>query len=158
MKAAVLYQKDGLPHYTDFPEPVVHNENELLISVRAAAIKHIDKSRAGGRHYSTKSDVDQAKVIGGDGVGLLDDGTRVFAMGVSGMVAEKAVIEKSRMVSLPDGIDDGIAAALPNAVGGSAMGLRFRAGMRQGETVLINGATGFTGKIAVQIAKYYGAR
>jgi NADPH:quinone reductase-like Zn-dependent oxidoreductase len=158
MKAAVLYQKDGLPQYTDFPEPVVQNENELLISVRAAAIKHIDKSRASGKHYSTKNDLGQAKVIGGDGVGFLEDGSRVYAVGVSGMAAEKAVIEKSRMVALPEGIDDGIAAALPNAVIGSAMGLRFRAGMQPGETVLINGATGFTGKIAVQIAKHYGAQ
>ncbi|HVN16880.1 MAG TPA: zinc-binding alcohol dehydrogenase family protein [Anaerolineales bacterium] len=158
MKAAVLYQKDGLPQYTDFPEPVVRNENELLISVRAAAIKHIDKSRASGKHYSTYNDISQAKVIGGDGVGVLEDGARVYAVGVSGMAAEKAVTEKIRMVPLPEGIDDAIAAALPNAVIGSAMGLRFRAGMKQGETVLINGATGFTGKIAVQIAKYYGAQ
>ena len=158
MKAAVLYQKDGLPQYTDFPEPIVQNDNELLISVRAAAIKHIDKSRASGKHYSTKNDTGQAKVIGGDGVGLLEDGTRVYAVGVNGMAAEKALIEKSRMVALLDGIDDVVAAALPNAVIGSAMGLRFRAGMKPGETVLINGATGFTGKMAVQIAKHYGAQ
>ena len=74
------------------------------------------------------------------------------------MAAEKAVIEKSRMVPLPAGIDNVSAAALPNAVIGSAMGLHFKAGMKQGETVLINGATGFTGKIAVQIAKRYGAQ
>ncbi len=46
----------------------------------------------------------------------------------------------------------------PMQYAGSAMALRFRAGMKQGETVLINGATGFTGKIAVQIAKHYGAK
>ena len=62
------------------------------------------------------------------------------------------------MIKLPAGIDDVTAAALPNAVAGSAMALRFRAGMKPGETVLINGATGFTGKIAVQIAKHYGAK
>jgi len=56
------------------------------------------------------------------------------------------------------GIDDAVAAALPNAVAGSAMALRFRAGIKDGEVVLINGATGFTGKTAVQIAKYYGAK
>ena len=99
----------------------------------------------------------RAKVIGGDGVGLLKDGTRVYAIGVSGMAAEKAVIEKDMMVLLPDGIDDVTSAALPNAVIGSAMGLRFKADIKKGETVLINGATGFTGKIAVQLAKYYGA-
>jgi NADPH:quinone reductase-like Zn-dependent oxidoreductase len=126
--------------------------------VKAAAIKHVDKSRASGKHYSTKNDINEAKIIGSDGVGLLEDGSRVYAIGVSGMIAEKAVIEKSRMVPLPVGIDDLSAAALPNAVIGSAMGLRFRAGMKPGETVLINGATGFTGKIAVQIAKHYGAQ
>ena len=158
MKAAIVYERGGMPQYADFPEPVVQHDNELLIAVKAAAIKHVDKSRASGYHYSSADDPGHAKVIGGDGVGLLEDGTRVFAFGVSGMMAEKAIIEKNRMVKLPDGIDDITAAALPNAVAGSAMALRFRAGIKQGETVLINGATGFTGKIAVQIAKHYGAK
>jgi NADPH:quinone reductase-like Zn-dependent oxidoreductase len=158
MKAAVMYQKGQMPVYTDIPEPVIQNEDELLITVKAAAIKHFDKGKAAGTHYSATDKPQNATVIGGDGVGLLADGTRVFALGVSGMMAEKAIIEKSRMVKLPDGIEDVTAAALPNAVAGSAMALRFRACMLAGETVLINGATGFTGKIAVQIAKHYGAK
>jgi NADPH:quinone reductase-like Zn-dependent oxidoreductase len=158
MKAAVIFQKGEMPQYTEFPEPVVKNDDEILISVKAAAIKHFDKARASGRHYSAVHGKQNATVIGGDGVGLLADGTRVFAFGSNGMIAEKAVIEKNRMIKLPEGIDDATAAALPNAVAGSAMALRFRAGMQPGETVLINGATGFTGKIAVQIAKHYGAK
>jgi len=159
MKAAVIFNKGGIPQYADVPAPVAQNDDEILISVKAAAIKHFDKSRSAGKHYSaTEADKQNAKVIGGDGVGLLADGTRVFALGLSGMIAEKAVIEKNRIVKLPGGIDDAIAAALPNAVAGSAMALRFRAGMKPGETVLINGATGFTGKIAVQVAKHYGAK
>ena len=153
-----MYQRDGMPQYTDVPEPVAQNNDELLISVKAAAIKQLDRSVASGRHYSVQNDPEQATIIGGDGVGVLKNGTRVYAIGVNGMIAEKAVIEKDRMVPLPSGIDDVTAAALPNAVIGSAMGLRFRGGMQRGETVLINGATGFTGKIAVQIAKYYGAK
>jgi len=158
MKAAVIFQKGEMPQYMDFPEPTTHSGNELLISVKATAIKHLDKSKASGKHYSTKNDIQQPKVIGGDGVGILEDGTRVFALGVSGMVAEKAVIEKDRMIKLPEGIDDATAAALPNAVAGSAMAFRFRAMMKAGEIVLINGATGFTGKIAVQVAKHYDAK
>ena len=158
MKAAVIYQRGEMPQYIDFPEPVVQNDDEVLITVRAAAIKHLDKSKATGKHYSVDTNKKNATVIGGDGVGLLADGTRVFALGVSGMIAEKATIEKSRMVELPDGIADITAAALPNAVAGSAMALRFRAGIKAGETVLINGATGFTGKIAIQVAKQYGAK
>lgn len=158
MKAAVIFQRGDTPQYTeDFPEPTANGEEDLLISVQAAAIKHLDKSKASGKHYSAKDDLRLAKVPGGDGVGILQDGTRVFALGVSGMLAEKAIIRKSGMVKLPDGIDNVTAAALPNAVAGSAMALRFRAAMKGGETVLINGATSFTGKIAVQIAKYYGA-
>jgi NADPH:quinone reductase-like Zn-dependent oxidoreductase len=163
MKAAVIYQRGEsdsyrMPQYTEFPEPVVKNEGEILISVKAAAIKHFDKGRASGKHYSAENSKQNATVPGGDGVGLLADGTRVFGLGVRGMIAEKAVIEKSRMVKLPAGIDDATAAALPNAVAGSAMALLFRAGIKPGETVLINGATGFTGKIAVQVAKHYGAK
>lgn len=158
MKAAVMYQKGEMPQYTEIPEPVVQNEHEVLITVKAAAIKHLDKKQASGKHYSTTDKAQQARVVGGDGVGVLADGTRVYAIGVNGMIAEKAVVDKRRMVPLPDGIDDTVAAALPNAVAGSAMALRFRAGMQPGETILINGATSFTGKMAVQIAKHYGAK
>lgn len=157
MKAAVMYQKGSLPRYTDFPEPVTQSEDEVLLCVTAAAIKNIDKSRASGDHYSTTAEPHRATVIGGDGVGVLNDGQRVYAIGVSGMMAEKAIVDKRRMVALPDGLDDITAAALPNAVIGSAMALRFKASLKAGETVLINGATGFTGKMAVQLATHHGA-
>ncbi|HET8574293.1 MAG TPA: zinc-binding alcohol dehydrogenase family protein [Edaphocola sp.] len=159
MKAAVVFQKGGLPKYvTDFAEPEVQNENELLITVKASAVKNLDKMRASGKHYSTQHEDFKPKVVGGDGVGLLADGTRVYAIGVSGMLAEKALVEKDILVKLPENIDDAVAAALPNAVMGSALALRFRAALQKGETVLINGATGVTGKMAVQLARYYGAK
>lgn len=142
-----------LPQYIDFPEPVITNEDEVLVTVKAVAIKHLDKSRAAGKHYST----DHGKVIGGDGVCLLADGTRVYGMGVSGMLAEKATIHKQRIVKIPEALNDAAAAALPNAVIGAAMALRFKADIKPGDVVLINGATGFTGRVAVQIAKHYGA-
>lgn len=158
MKAAVVFKKGELPKYvTDFEEPKVHNENELLIYVKASAVKNLDKMRASGKHYSLQT-IDKPIVVGGDGVGLLEDGTRVYGMGISGMIAEKAIVDKSRIVTLPANIDNEIASALPNAVMGSALALRFRALLQRGETVLINGATGVTGKIAVQLAKHYGAK
>lgn len=159
MKAAVVFQKGEAPKYTsDFVEPTVQNENELLISVKASAVKNLDKMQASGNHYSTQNDVFTAKVVGGDGVGVLADGTRVYGIGITGMIAEKAIVQKDFIVQLPNNLDDVIAAALPNAVMGSALALRFRAGLQKGETVLINGATGVTGKIAVQLAKHYGAK
>lgn len=157
MKAAVLYNKGEMPQYTDFQEPAVQNEDELLVSVKAVALKHFDKGRAKGTHYSADPDQHHAKVVGGDGVCLLPDGTRVYAIGVGGMLAEKATINRDTVVPLPAGLDDATAAAMPNAVFGAAMALRFRAGIEPGDTVLVNGATGFTGRVAVQIAKHYGA-
>jgi len=157
MKAAVIYRKGALPEYTDVDEPVVQNADELLITVKAAAIKHLDRGIARGTHYSVE-DKTTAKIPGGDGVGVLANGTRVYSMGSGGMLAEKAIIEKERMVKLPSNLDDATAAAMANAVIGSAMGLRFKADIQPGEVVLVNGATGFTGRMAVQVAKYYGAK
>ena len=158
MKAAVIYPDGGAPRYTDLPEPVPGNDREVLVSVKAVAIKHLDKSRASGKHYSSDAPATNGRVIGGDGVCLLEDGTRVYGMGVSGMLAEKATIDRDRMVVLPEGLDDATAAALPNAVIGAAMALRFKADLQPGDVVLINGATGFTGRVAVQLARHYGAK
>ncbi len=158
MKAAVMYPNEVLPQYTDYPEPIVKNHDEVLVIVKAVAIKHFDKGRASGKHYASDDPKESGRIIGGDGVCLLPDGTRVYGMGVSGMMAQKATIEKNRIVKLPAGISDAVAAALPNAVIGAAMGLRFKADIQPGDVVLINGATGFTGRVAVQIAKHYGAK
>jgi NADPH:quinone reductase-like Zn-dependent oxidoreductase len=158
MKAAVVYTKGELPKYAEFPEPIASNENEILVSIKAVAITNLDKGIASGDHYSSEKENQNGFIVGSDGIGVLENGTRVYARGISGTIAEKALVEQNRMVVLPDGIDDATAAAMPNAVAGSAMALRFRAGIKQGETVLINGATGFTGQMAVQIAKHYGAK
>jgi NADPH:quinone reductase-like Zn-dependent oxidoreductase len=157
MKAAVLYNQGETPQYVDFPDPVVQNDDEVLVSVKAVALKHFDKGRAKGTHYSTSGNKQEGKIVGGDGVCLLPDGTKVYALGASGMMAEKATVGKDRIVPLPAGLDDATAAALPNAVFGAAMALRFRAGIEPGDTVVVNGATGFTGRVAVQVARHYGA-
>ena len=158
MKAAVIYKKGEIPKYAEFADPIPQNENEILLSVKAVAITNLDKAKASGKHYSSENENQNGTVIGSDGVGLLEDGTRVYARGLTGTIAEKAIVEKNRMVALPEGINNTTAAAMPNAIAGSAMALRFRAGMREGETVLINGATGFTGQMAIQLAKHYGAK
>lgn len=158
MKAAVMYTKGKLPQYVDFAEPTIQNDDEVLVTVKAVAIKHLDKARASGKHYSSDAPREGGRVIGGDGVCLLEDSSRVFGMGASGTLAEKAILRKNTIVKLPANLDDATAAALPNAIIGAAMGLRFKADIQPGDVVLINGATGFTGRVAVQIAKHYGAK
>jgi len=153
-----MYQKGELPQYVDFPEPIAQSDDEIVVTVKAVAIKHLDKSRASGKHYSSDAPVNSGRIVGGDGVCLLEDGTRVYGMAVNGMLAEKTTIHKDRIVKIPEALDDVTAAALPNAVIGAAMGLRFKADIQPGDVVLVNGATSFTGRVAVQIAKYYDAK
>jgi NADPH:quinone reductase-like Zn-dependent oxidoreductase len=158
MKAAIVFEKGGIPQYADFPDPIVNNDNEALIFVKAASIKHLDRARASGKHYSTENKEHRSTIVGSDGVGLLESGSKVYFFSKKGTVAEKAVADKKMIVPIPEGLSFVIAAALPNAVMGSAMGLKFKTNLKQGETVLINGATGITGKVALQIAKLYGAK
>ncbi|MDQ1098259.1 MULTISPECIES: quinone oxidoreductase family protein [Chryseobacterium] len=158
MKAAVVFRKGEIPQYAEFPDPVVKNDHESLITVKAASIKHLDRARASGKHYSTENIDQKPAIIGSDGAGLLEDGSRVYFFSKEGTVAELSVADKKMTVPIPDGLDFPTAAALPNAVMGSAMGFRFKAGLQEGETVLINGATGVTGKVAVQISKLLGAK
>lgn len=157
MKAAILHALGETPKHGDFADPIAKNNDEVVITVTAAAVKNLDKGIASGAHYSSNTHAFEPAVVGVDGVGLLPDGTRVYATGITGMIAEKALVNKTKLVKLPEQIDDITAAALPNAVLGAAAALRFRANVQPGQTVLINGATGVTGMVAVQIAKYYGA-
>lgn len=155
MKAAVLNQLGTVPVYQEYPEPVPENDEQILINVRAAAIKNIDKLRTNVSFYASHTDL--PTVVGIDGVGVLENGTRVYAQGITGMIAEKALISKNRYTILPEKLDYSTAAALPNAALGAAMSLLIRGDMQKGSTVLINGATGVTGQFAIQVAKYYGA-
>ena len=156
MKAAVLYQAGNPPQYADFDTPVAKNENEILVTVKAASIKNLDKMRASGAHYSSYKQL--PVVVGIDGVAVLPGGKRIYAFGLTGMLAEKALVAANNYVAIPDGVDDATAAALPNAVIGAAAAIRLRAKMVTGETVVINGATGVTGMVAIQVAKHYGAK
>ena len=155
MKAAVLHKLGSTPVYEDFDEPEVKDDQQILITVTAASVKNIDKTRAGGSHYASHTEL--PVVVGIDGVGKLENGTRVYASGITGMLAEKALADKNKCIQIPENIDDATAAALPNAVLGSALALRYRALLQPKDTVIVNGATGVTGKVAVQIAKLYGA-
>jgi NADPH:quinone reductase-like Zn-dependent oxidoreductase len=155
MKAAVLHEFGQAPQYEEYSEPAVTGPNQLVITVKAAAIKNLDRIRASVAPYS--ANISLPVVIGSDGVGVLDDGTRVYATGLSGMMAERAIVDPTMYTVLPKELDIALAAVLPNAALGAAVALKFRAGLKPGATVLINGATGVTGRLAVQLAKYYGA-
>jgi len=158
MKAAIVVEAGKTPVYGDFKEPVPAN-GEVQVAVRAAALSNVVKSRASGAHYSSSGRL--PFVVGIDGVGHLDDGRRVyFALPRPpfGSMSERTVVRPSQCVSLPDDLDDVTAAAIANPGMSAWAAFKERAKFTAGETVLVNGATGTAGRLAVQIAKYMGAR
>jgi NADPH2:quinone reductase len=158
MNAGVVRSHDALPSYTTFEEPVA-GEGEALVTVTATGLHPIVKALANGTHYGSTGVL--PFVPGVDGVGRLQDGKRVY-FGVTrppfGSFAEKAVTGNVTCVPLPDGLSDEAAAGLANPGMSSWAALTLRAKFVAGESVLILGATGSAGRLAVQIAKRMGAR
>jgi len=158
MKAAIVTGPGKTPIYGDFNEPVPQ-EGEELIHVTASALSQLTKGRASGAHYSSSG---QFPLIAGvDGVGRTADGRRVYFVlpkAPFGAMAERVAVRKEQCIPLPDGVDDVTAAAIANPGMSSWAALKERARLVAGENVLINGATGVSGGLAVQIAKYMGAK
>jgi NADPH:quinone reductase-like Zn-dependent oxidoreductase len=157
MKAAIVSRPGERPVYGDFSEPQPA-AGESRIAVSAAAISQVVKSRASGRHYSSSGEF--PFVVGVDGVGRTDDGRRVYFVlpkAPNGSMAERTVVASAQCIALPDELDDVTAAAIANPGMSSWAAYTERAGLQAGETVLVNGATGTAGRLAVQIAKHLGA-
>jgi NADPH2:quinone reductase len=157
MNAAVVYQLGKPPRCQEFSEPVA-GENEVILQVRAAALKPVDRQLAGGSHYASPRAV--PFVCGIDGVGQIDAGQRVFFGGCRppfGAMAQRTVVPRAFVFPVADGLDDALAAALPNPGVSAWLALSFRAKLAPRENVLILGATGVAGKLAVRIAKLLGA-
>ncbi len=152
MKAAVLYKAGETPKYADIADPIPQ-AGEQLVQVKAASIKNLDKMRAKGTHYHKHADF--PAVVGVDGVGTLPDGTRVYTGSHTGMMAEKAIANEKMMVTVPDEVDNITAAALPNPGMSAWLSLVWKGQLQKGSSVLILGATGITGSMAVQIARYF---
>jgi len=158
MQAAVVNVLGQAPRYESFPDPVA-GEGEVAIEVRAAGLHPIVKALASGSHYASSGEV--PAVPGVDGVGRLKDGSRVyftFARKPWGAMSELTVAPRSRCVPVPDGLDDVQAAAIANPGMSAWVSLQERAGVVAGETVLVLGATGVAGQLAVQVARYLGAK
>ncbi len=158
MKAAVINTLGEPPAYQDFPEPVI-GEGESLVRVTAAAITNIARMRVAGTHYSGHDAL--PAVAGLDGVGRTEDGARVYFGGPKepyGSMAELVAAPTRMLAPMPDELDDLTAAALPNAGVSAWLSLAHTAGLTAGQDVLIMGATGVTGRLAVQCARLQGAR
>ena len=153
MDAAVLHTIGKPPRFDQFPEPVAA-EGEVVVHVHAASLKPVDKQLASGAHYASPREL--PVICGSDGVGHLGDGQRVFFGGTRapyGAMAQHAVVPRAFTFPVPDGVDDETAAALPNPGVSAWVSLAFRAKLAAGDNVLILGATGVTGRLAIKIAE-----
>jgi len=157
MKAAVVRAGGALPAYGDFPEPQAQ-PGQRVIRVTAAALTPLARLRASGQHYTTSTAY--PFIAGFDGTGVTDDGRRVYFMfpqAPFGAMAERCVVDERQCVEIPLSMPDDVAAAIANPGMSSWAALVERARLRGGETVLVNGATGVAGRLAIQIAKRLGA-
>lgn len=158
MRAAVVTDFAHPPALADFAEPEPA-EGEAIGTIRAAAVSNIVRAIAGGLHYS--STAQPPLVAGLDGVAELPDGSVVYVPGVRspwGTLAERAAVPLAAARPVPAGLDPVQAAAVVNPAYASWLPLTRILEPGAAPTVLVLGATGASGSVAVSIAKHLGAR
>jgi NADPH2:quinone reductase len=152
MRAAVLESYDSPPRAGDFEEPA----EGTVVEVTVAGINPIDLYTAAGKLPSKPA---LPSVAGREGVGTVG-GRRVYfdaPVAPFGSIAERAQVDPDALIEVPDGVEDGLAVSFGIAGLAAWLGLDWRGGLQSGETVLVLGASGVVGQIAVQAAKLLGA-
>ncbi|NEC10019.1 zinc-binding alcohol dehydrogenase family protein [Streptomyces sp. SID7909] len=158
MYAAVITERGTPPVHREHPDPVARGEHERVVEVLAAGLHHLTRSKAEGTHYSATGVF--PIVPGVDAVVREPSGRLRYAILDDtdlGTFAERTVIDVRRSIVLPDGADPVRIAAAMNPGMSSWVALRRRIDFRAGQRVLVLGATGSAGRMAVQIAKRFGA-
>jgi NADPH:quinone reductase len=165
VRAARIEAVGALPAVGETAEPA-RAPGQALLGITAAPINPIDLSIGAGRFYGGVPS--PPYVPGVEGLGWvregerLEPGSRVYVetgggRGGPGSLAERVAVEESAAIPVPDGADDALAACFGVAGLAAWLPLEWRAGVRAGETVLVLGASGAVGQIAVQAAKLLGA-
>lgn len=166
MRAAIVSEYQAPPVPGERPAPQLA-EGEALVELRAAALNPADLAIASGSFPAGSPPLPYVPGIEAIGTvvesGRFAPGTRVWAsgrglgVGSNGTFAEQFVASDDVLVEVPAGADDLVAAALGVAGLAGWLPLAWLAPVRPGETVLVLGATGSVGSIAVQAAKILGA-
>lgn len=153
MRAAVITERGLGPVLQDFPAPQAH-EGATLIKVDTAGLGGWDVLGA------YRLGVQFPCVIRGEGVGRASDGRRVYfgerSVAPFGAWAEQTLVPTEEVWDVPDDVDDVLAITMGIAGTGALLPLE-QAAIKPGENVLILGATGTLGQIALQLARILGA-
>lgn len=170
MRAAVITRYGASPAPAEHPDPT-SGPGQALVAVTAAPIVPLDVLCASGASYFGAQPLPY--VPGVQGVGRVVEsetvpaGSRVWFPTTAGMLpgdgsmGQLALADERELVVLPDGpgdADDALVAALGLSAVAAWLVLTWRAGLREGEQVLVLGAGGVVGQVAVQAARRLGAR
>jgi NADPH2:quinone reductase len=154
MRAAVIEELGATPVVREFDEPVA-GEGQAVVPVLAGGLNPADLAMASGAFGPLPTPV----VAGLEGIATLD-GRRVYFPGAIrpfGSFAERTLIDPAVTFPVPDGLDAGVAVGLGIAGLAAWLPLAHHVRLTGGERVLVLGATGVAGRIAVQGAKLLGA-
>lgn len=157
MRAAILREVGRPPEAGEFEEPQPEH-GQAVVEVLAAGVNPVDLAKASGSFYAGPPSV--PSVVGGEGVGRLPDGRIAYFDGPQapfGSIAERSLISEEQAMPLPDGLDPALAVCFGVAGLAAWLALEWRAELQPGETVLVLGASGVVGQLAVQAAKLMGA-
>ena len=155
MRAAVLRSVGAVPEVGEFPDPIARDGQEV-VNVSVAGLNPVDLARASG----SMGDPVLPSVVGREGVGRLKDGTRVYfnpSLSPYGSWGQRTLVKQDRTFPVPDDLDDGLAVGMGIPGLAAWIPLEHHARLQPGENVLVLGATGIVGQIAVQAAKILGA-
>jgi NADPH:quinone reductase-like Zn-dependent oxidoreductase len=158
MHAAVVRSFDRPPRYETYDTPEPTGPDETLVDVLAVGLHPRVRTGASGRHYTSTGRLPM--IPGIDGVGRLADGQRIYFAcpdDAWGSMADRAVVDLRQTVPLPDHVDVTKVAAAMNPAMSAWVALRRRVPLEPGQSVLVLGATGNAGGMAVQVAKRLGA-
>ena len=158
MNAAVVTNFGEPPHYQQFEVPEPTGDGQALVNVLAVGLHPRVRTDARGAHYTSRGTLPM--IPGIDGVGRRPDGRRIYFVAgddVIGTMAERALVDVPRSIELPDNVDVAKVAAAMNPAMSSWVALRRRVPIQAGQSVLVLGATGNAGTMAVQVAKRLGA-
>lgn len=155
MRAAILHEMGATPEVGEFEEPQP-GEGHVVVEVAVAGVNPVDLMLASGALGPRETPL----VVGSEGVGTLPDGQRVYfnsPVPPFGSWAERSLAHPDLAFPVPHGLSDDIAVAIGISGLAAWIPLEHHARVRPGETVLVLGATGVVGQIAVQVAKLLGA-
>lgn len=165
MRALVCHDYQGIDALGvgDLPEPQPL-PGSALIEVESAAVNFADTLMVQGLYqfrpdppFAPGYEVAGTVVVSNQAAGFAP-GDRVCGFLMYGGMAERAVLSASNMSRLPDGVSSDVGAVIPGTFGTSYHALADRAALREGETLLVLGASGGVGLAAVQLGRVMGAR